>query len=139
MNNPITVRIKSDIGITDEQKNELREKLVYVFIEQLRKSGMYKVTEGKNGNVWILRADLILPKKYEAEPDNGWISVDDRLPEPETWVMVYIKYLSPVFEIERGIYKTDNIKKVFFDDKSFYCGSGTVTHWRHLPKPPKGE
>lgn len=80
MNNPITVRIKSNIGITDEQKNELREKLVYAFIEQLRKSGMYKVTEEKDGNVWILRADLILPKKYETEPDNGWISVEDRLP-----------------------------------------------------------
>lgn len=79
MNNPITVKIESNIDITDEQKNELREKLVYAFIEQLRKSGMYKVTEEKDGYAWILRADLILPKKHEAEPDNGWISVKDRL------------------------------------------------------------
>lgn len=68
MNNPITVKIESNIDITDEQKNELREKLVYAFIEQLRKSGMYKVTEEKDGYAWILRADLILPKKHEAEP-----------------------------------------------------------------------
>lgn len=68
MNNPITVKIESNIDITDEQKNELREKLVYAFIEQLRKSGMYKVTEEKDGYAWILRADLILPKKHEVEP-----------------------------------------------------------------------
>lgn len=68
MNNPITVKIESNIDITDEQKNKLREKLVYAFIEQLRKSGMYKVTEEKDGYAWILRADLILPKKHEAEP-----------------------------------------------------------------------
>jgi NADH pyrophosphatase NudC (nudix superfamily) len=81
MNNPITVRIKSDIGITDEQKNEMREKLVYAFIEQLRRSGMYKVTEEKNGNVWILRADLILPKKYEPEPvkHGRWIDFPECL------------------------------------------------------------
>lgn len=137
MNNPITVKIESNIDITDEHKNELREKLVYVFIEQLRKSGMYKVTEEKDGYAWILRADLILPKKHEVEPDNGWISVKDRLPEPETWVMVYIKYPSPVFEMERGIQKMNSIKKMFYDGKSFYCDFGAITHWRLLPKPPK--
>jgi hypothetical protein len=130
MNNPITVRIKSDIGITDEQKNELREKLVYVFIEQLRKSGMYKVTEGKNGNVWILRADLILPKKYEPEPVNGWISIEDRLPE--------------LFE---NVLTIDSEGKIFInwleeitENKSYFAyGGGSVTHWQPLPEPPKGE
>lgn len=69
----------------------------------------------------------------EAEPVNGWISVKDRLPEPKTWVMVYIEYPSPVFEIERGIQKMSSIKKMFYDGKSFYCGSGTITHWQPLP------
>ena len=80
----------------------------------------------------------------EAESANDWISVKDRLPEPRTWVMVYIKYPSPVFEIEKGIHKTDNIKKMFYD--GFYdalgeykVGDGKVTHWQPLPKPPKGE
>lgn len=80
MNNPITVKIESNIDITDEQKNELREKLVYAFIEQLRKSGMYKVTEEKDGYAWILRADLILPKKHEAEPVT-WYTADENQPD----------------------------------------------------------
>ena len=75
----------------------------------------------------------------EAEPDKDWISVKDRLPEPETWVMVYIEYPSPVFEVERGIQKMSGIKKMFYDGKSFYCDFGAITHWRLLPEPPKGE
>lgn len=80
----------------------------------------------------------------EAEPDKDWISVKDRLPEPRTWVLAYIEYPSPVFELERGIRKTGNIRKMFYD--GFYdalgdykVGNGKVTHWQPLPKPPKGE
>jgi hypothetical protein len=145
MNNPITVRIKSDIGITDEQKNELREKLVYVFIEQLRKSGMYKVTEGKNGNVWILRADLILPKKYKAEPVNGWISVKDRLPEYDKTVLVVNEdgYMHTAVRIKGSIARIDEwqIKfGVYFIDNDVWeeDEQGKITHWQPLPEPPKG-
>lgn len=101
MNNPITVKIESNIDITDEHKNELRKKLVYVFIEQLRKSGMYKVTEEEDGYAWILRADLILPKKHEVEPDGGWISVKDRLPPYGERVLV----INEAYETERGYTK----------------------------------
>lgn len=71
------------------------------------------------------------------EQDNGWISIKDRKPEPETWAMVYIKYPSPVFELERGIQKTSGVKKMFYDGESFYCDFGTITHWQPLPTPPK--
>jgi hypothetical protein len=83
MNNPITIKIESNIDITDEHKNELREKLVYAFIEQLRKSGMYKVTEEKDGYAWILRADLILPKKHETEPVKygRWVRKHNSFPQ----------------------------------------------------------
>ena len=73
----------------------------------------------------------------EQERDNEWISIKDRLPEPETWVMVYIKYPSPVLEMERGIQKMSSIKKMFYDGKSFYCDFGNITHWQPLPEPPK--
>lgn len=73
----------------------------------------------------------------EVEPVDRWISIKDRLPEPETWVMVYIKYPSPVLEMERGIQKMSSIKKMFYDGKSFYCDFGTITHWQFLPEPPK--
>lgn len=97
----------------------------------------------KNQRKYLIQPRIIaeisdLPT-IEAEPDKGWISVKDKPPKPKTWVMVYIEYPSPVFEIERGIQKMSSIKKMFYDGKSFYCDFGTVTHWQTLPKPPKGE
>lgn len=71
------------------------------------------------------------------EQDNGWISVKDRRPEPNTWIMVYIKYPSPVFEFETGIQKMSGIKKVFYYGEGFYCDFGTITHWMPLPEPPE--
>lgn len=71
------------------------------------------------------------------EQDNGWINIKDRKPEPETWALVYIKYPSPVFELERGIQKTSSVKKMFYDGESFYCDFGAITHWQPLPEPPK--
>ncbi len=73
------------------------------------------------------------------EQDNGWISVKDRRPEPNTWIMVYIKYPSPVFEFETGIQKMSGIKKVFYYGEGFYCDFGTITHWMPLPEPPESE
>lgn len=131
MNNPITVKIESNIDITDEQKNELREKLVYAFIEQLRKSGMYKVTEEKDGYAWILRADLILPKKHEVEPDNGWISVKDRLPDDNVDVLLHDTYCGTLmgwYDKQDGIFKSDYISRL-----------DAVTRWIPLPEEPKGE
>ena len=71
------------------------------------------------------------------EQNNGWISVKDRRPEPNTWIMVYIKYPSPVLEFETGIQKMSGIKKVFYYGEGFYCDFGTITHWQPLPTPPK--
>lgn len=73
------------------------------------------------------------------EKDNGWINIKDRKPESETWALVYIKYPSPVFELERGIQKTSSVKKMFYDGESFYCDFGTITHWMPLPEPPESE
>ena len=72
----------------------------------------------------------------EVEPDKGWISVKDRLPEPRTWVMVYIKNSPSINNIKTVFYHGfgDNFGK----DKG-YCGVGTITHWMPLPEPPKGE
>lgn len=81
----------------------------------------------------------------ETEPINDdWISVKDRLPEPRTWVLAYIEYPSPVFELERGIRKTGNIRKMFYDGfydalGNYKVGDCKVTHWQPLPEPPKGE
>ena len=66
----------------------------------------------------------------DAEPVNGWISVDDRLPELYKNVLtidsegkIFINWLEDIIEM-KGY---------------FAYGGGTVTHWQHLPKPPKEE
>ena len=102
----------------------------YVFIQRLRFS---------NENDVINRMIALLTAIDALEQDNGWINIKDRKPEPETWVLVYIKYPSPVFELERGIQKTSSVKKMFYDGESFYCDFGTITHWMPLPTPPESE
>ena len=65
----------------------------------------------------------------EAEPDNGWISVKDRLPE-----------------LFKNVLTIDSEGKIFINwleditetNSYFAYGSGSVTHWQHLPEPPKG-
>lgn len=58
---------------------------------------------------------------------NEWISVKDRLPEEDTWVLVYAK---------QGSYM--NLKVDYIHDGQWF-NSLLVTHWCYLPEPPKGE
>lgn len=79
-------------------------------------------------------------KTYEVQPvkRNDWISITDELPEPNTEVLVYIKYPQPVLVMDRGIKKKDNIKKLFFDGEGFTpFDYGKLSHWMPLPEPPK--
>lgn len=73
----------------------------------------------------------------EAEPVNGWISVEDRLPDDKERYLIcteneriYIAYYQPIGD-------------KFSDYEPFWQGSScrftSVTHWQPLPKPPKGE
>ena len=89
----------------------------------------------------------------EAEPDNGWISVKDRLPdgdgyfyegglEESKYVLVYGCY-EDHYGYGIGTYIRDHIDH---DAGWSGCLSGVyeldccnVTHWQHLPEPPKGE
>ena len=84
-----------------------------------------------------LIALLMAIDALEQDSSNDWISVKDRRPEPNTWIMIYIKYPSPVFELERGIQEMSSIKKVFYYGEGFYCDFGTITHWMPLPEPPE--
>ena len=71
------------------------------------------------------------------KPKIKWISVKDKLPEKNTWVLCYVKWMIPVFEMERGIRKYSDVKKVFFDGR-FRIGD-SVTHWMPLPPKPESE
>jgi hypothetical protein len=77
-----------------------------------------------------LRRVAEFAKEYavEAEHDKGWISVEDRMPEPNTWVLVFAK---------QGSYM--NLRVDYITRDSIWFNSMCVTHWQPLPEPPKGE
>jgi len=72
----------------------------------------------------------------QASEMSEWVSVDDRLPEVETWVSSYIKgeYQKVKLRMFKG-----NLRWTYFDKSCIYYQSITeVTHWMPLPpQPPK--
>ena len=73
----------------------------------------------------------------EAEPDNGWISVKDRLPDDKE------RYLICTEDGRIDIAYYQPIGDKFSDYEPFWQGScrltTSVTHWQPLPELPKGE
>lgn len=76
---------------------------------------------------------------HESEPEpakesNGWISVDDKLPESRSEVLFYVKELD---QIELGKYNDSTGKWIKpHSDVYFMNGIGWVTHWMPLPETP---
>lgn len=81
-------------------------------------------------------------------PYSGWISVEDRLPEPGQYCLLRHQYQTVEFEpITAGYYlRTQRFYFYYaainnFGDmvrvKSVCPGNEFVTHWMPLPEPPK--
>ena len=72
----------------------------------------------------------------EVQPDNGWISVKDRMPDECEEVLIYC----PEFleKIRKALYIEDDfyIEK---EDLVVEPAPSGCTHWMPLPKPPKEE
>jgi hypothetical protein len=80
------------------------------------------------------------------QPDNGWISVKDRLPEYDKTVLVVNEdgYMHTAVRIKGSIARIDEwqIKfGVYFIDNDVWeeDEQGKITHWQPLPEPPKEE
>jgi hypothetical protein len=56
-----------------------------------------------------------------------WISVKDRMPDEDTWVLVYS---------QQGSYM--NLKVDYIHGGKWF-NSMLVTHWQPLPEPPESE
>ena len=64
-----------------------------------------------------------------------WISVEDRLPEDDSWILL-VAAGHVAFGIYKRISRYDNTK-VFKDPNWCEFRKGSVTHWMPLPEPPK--
>jgi len=62
----------------------------------------------------------------------GWISVDERLPKPDTTVLGYM----PTVDYWYGLLIHDGESWIDWVDES-YEPNGEVTHWMPLPAPPE--
>lgn len=71
----------------------------------------------------------VIQNMEDGKKDNGWISVEERLPEDERMVLV-------TCQTKKGIRSTN---RAYYDGK-FWHGSGSmsgVTAWQPLPEPYK--
>ena len=96
-----------------------------------------RFTEGYNFAINEIRGYIDNMPTIEVEPDNGWISVDDRLPEAIYDCLVWYSCDTPF-----GKSKSVDIT---------YCSRGdwhtkhlngdniVVLYWQPLPESPKGE
>ena len=109
---------------------DVREKLVELIL-----STDLGLSYSRESDAWNIADTLV---------DNGvnicdWISVDDKLPENDQWVLVCKK------EIKNGmqIIAVDRCTLTVGGDRMWLADYTTwkqkVTHWQYLPQPPKGE
>ena len=107
-----------------------REEAIAYFVARRN----YNPHDGNTEAERIAIAALRFQQEQESKPLNGWISVQDRLPEPWKQVLIYSRH--------------------DFCESAFYIGvpgkwrvtwnhemldADSVTHWMPMPNPPKGE
>lgn len=67
------------------------------------------------------------------EKESGWISVEDRLPEPFHSVLVHIPGEKPFPTVHEGFINSWGGWYAYHFDRQ----PGEVTHWRPMPEPPE--
>jgi hypothetical protein len=88
--------------------------------------------QGPEFIVWCMCKDDFLTGYQAAAPQ--WISVKERLPEMNEWVLVdgpiIVRLIEPPSSNWKGAYAWETDHESFYDFKD-------VTHWMPLPKPPE--
>lgn len=75
---------------------------------------------------------------------NGWISVNDRLPEPETPVLAIVNGYDGILTVERRWETCNPYIEGYFEDFLYWDWvdndgqdlEGLITHWMPLPEAP---
>ena len=80
-------------------------------------------------------------RQYVSEKDvqevRHWISVKDRLPNPEERVLVFVKALGKIDNIHKDVITTNWITSSGnWIDNWKGIGNYIITHWMPLPDPP---
>ena len=79
----------------------------------------------------LLEAEEIIRKHTDVPTNDGWISVDDRMPEDDRMVLVTCQTKKGIRSVNRA-----------YCDGAFWHGSGSmsgVIAWRPLPDPYRPE
>lgn len=123
-------------------------KAMQSLVQALIVSGHYSNEQTNIASIAYEHADAMLAEREKwqaveavtekecAEPNSdGWISVNDRLPEEGKECIVFTKALTPVVSnLHPHSITVDEI-----DDGDWLLNSSwtVVTHWQPLPEPPK--
>jgi hypothetical protein len=113
-----------------------REKL----IELLKAADRYEFEETRNSGVydreaaWGYIADHLLANGVTFQK---WIPVSERLPEPETDVLIFRYGCAEVMTYRYD--RHGHLCFMDFDDSGYWWERKGITHWMPLPEPPQEE
>lgn len=91
-----------------------------------------RFTEGYNFAVQEHREEVKKIPAADVQPINQWISCKDEMPEDGISVLI----CSDRGTISKATYDSD-MGYFYIADSELHYNELDITHWRHLPKPPK--